>query len=232
MPRLPDLPFVLSYTLINDYNNCPKKTWHKHIKRDIAKETKTWAQSKGTALHEALKKRLKIREPLPEEFKSLESTCNYLQDHESIKHMEIQLGMRADGSHCDFFASDVRFRGAIDLVCSNSPAAFILDYKSGKRWEDPLELRLNAVLLRARYPDLTQISGSYFWTRDAEVGRLYRLDPDDAWKSLCSTAEAMAGRLARQDWPPDDNVLCAWCPVPKGAGGPLDPVCRFRRDPP
>jgi hypothetical protein len=230
--NLSDLPFVLSYTLINDYNNCPKKTWHRHIKKDIPKETKTWKQSKGTALHEALKKRLKTREPLPEEFKRLEPTCKYLQDHDSIKYMELQLGCTSDGTYCDFFDPAVRFRGAIDLVCSNSPAAFILDYKSGKRWEDPLELKLNSILLRARYPDLTTISGSYFWTVDGEVGRFYKLDPDAAWKSLCGTAEAMAGRLARADWPPDDNVLCAWCPVPKGDGAPLDPVCRHRRNPP
>lgn len=221
---------MLSYTLINDYNNCPKKAWHKHIKKDIPKAEKTWQQGKGTVVHEHLKKRLKIREPLPDEFQYLESTCGYIQKHESIKHMELQLGVTADGSSCDFFASGVRFRGVIDLVMSNSPAAFLLDWKSGKPWEDPLELKLQSVLLQARYPDLVFISGSYFWLKEMRMGRFYKLNPQEAWKSLCGTAEAMASRLQRSDWPADDNILCGWCPVPKGDGAPLDPVCKFRRE--
>lgn len=229
---LPELPFVLSYTLLADYKNCPKKVWHLRIKKDVKDKPKTDQQTGGISAHQALEKRLKIREPLAPEYQQFEGFCNYIQNHNSIKHMEVKLGVRRDGSACDFFAGDVALRGVVDLACSNSPHCIIFDYKTGKPFEDPFELRLGALLLKARYPDLISFSGCFYWLRIPKVGTFHRLNPDIAWAEVVHLAEAMAGRLQRQDWPPNDNVLCSWCPVPKGHGAPLDPVCVHRKDPP
>ena len=229
---LPSLPVVLSYTNMNDYKICPKRFWHHHLKKDIPKEIKTRQQFGGTQVHEALKKRLKLREPLPREFGHHEGICYTLENHNSIKHMELKLGVTASGQPCDFFDDRVALRGVLDLACSNDSCCLLVDWKSGKPWEDPFELRVQALLLAAHYPELTQFTGFYYWLRTGGVGKSHELDPAAAWTAVCGLAEAMQTRLARMDWPADEGTLCPWCPVPKGVGGPLDPVCQFRKDPP
>jgi hypothetical protein len=232
MEPLPELPVVLSFTLMNDYRICPKRVWHKSIKKDIPEEVKTRAQKGGTKVHDALRKRMKLREPLPTEFANHEGVCTTLEQHESVKHLELKLGVRRDGTACDFFARDVALRGALDLTCSNSPCALLVDWKSGKPWEDPFELKVQSLLLAARYPDLKQFTGFYYWLRTGAVGTLHSLDPTRTWLEVCGLAKAIAGRVARLDFPPDEGPLCPWCPVPKGTGALLDPVCEFRKDPP
>lgn len=231
-PTLPELPIILAHTNISHYLTCPKRMWHQHLRKDIPKETKTWAQTGGTAVHESLKKRLKIREPLPREYGHHEGICITLEKHDSIKRMELELGVDALGRPCDFWADHCRLRGKLDLACTNAPNALIVDWKSGRPWEDALELRIQAILLRAKYPELTRISGFYYWLKTGGVGRLHDLDPDAAWLTVYDIANAIAGRLKRMDWPADENALCPWCPVPKGTGQPLEPVCPFRREPP
>jgi PD-(D/E)XK nuclease superfamily len=229
---IPDLPVVLSYTNLNAYGNCPKRFWHQYLKKDIPDEVKTRQQFGGTKVHEALKKRLKIREPLPQEFGHHEGVCYHLENHNSIKHMELKLGVRRNGTPCDFFAADVALRGVLDLACSAAPNCLLVDWKSGKPWEDPFELRVQALLLAAHYPELTRFTGFYYWLRTGGVGKTHDLDPAMTWQMVCNTAKAIQGRLGKHDFPADENALCPWCPVPKGVGGPLDPVCQFRKDPP
>lgn len=234
MDPLPSLPIVLSYTNISRYLNCPKQFWHRDVKKDLPDEIKTGEQFKGTQVHDALKKRLKIREPLPREFQQHEGICARLEKHHSIKRMELKLGVDCTGEPCDFFASNVALRGVLDLACTEAPNALLVDWKNGRRWEDALELRIQAILLAAAYPELTRIFGFYYWLRDGAVGQLHGLDPRPAWGLVHDIASAIAARLRRApiDFPPDEGPLCPWCPVPRGDGAPLDPVCRYRKDKP
>ncbi len=224
-PLLPELPVILSYSNLSDYLTCPKRFFHKHVAKDIPHETKSAAQTSGTKVHEALKKRLKIREPLPEEFRQYKEVCATVENHNSIKHLEIKLGVYSDGRSCDFFDPAVRLRGTLDLAMLNSPTALILDWKTGKPWEDPFELQIQGLLLQAHYPDLTLVTGSYVWLREAgRVGPLYRLNAAETWGKVCDLAASIAHRIKANNWPPDDGPLCSYCPVPKI-------VCSFRRDP-
>lgn len=232
MEPLTDLPIVLSYTNVSHYLTCPKQFWHRDLKKDATEKFKTYAQRSGSGVHEHLKKRLKIREPLPSEYQHHEGICAYLEKHNSIKHMEVKLGVDRSGNPVDFFDSSVALRGVLDLACSDAPHGLLVDWKNGRPWEDPLELKFQAVLLAARWPELTHITGFFYWLRESKIGTLHELDPVAAWKSIGIIAEAIAGRMRRgNDFPPDEGPLCPWCPVPKGEGGPLDPVCKFRKDP-
>jgi len=224
-PLLPSLPIPLSYTSLNDYEVCPKRFYHKHLAKDIPPENKSYAQLGGTAVHEALKKRLKIREPLPEEFKQYEGPCVAIESHDSIKHLELKLGVDASGQAVDFFGPRVRLRGALDVAMLSSPVALILDWKTGKPWEAPFELQVQGLLLKAKYPDLKLLTGAYVWLKEGgRVGPLYKLDAQKAWGDVCDRAASIAHRIKTNDWPADDGPLCAYCPVPKT-------VCHFRRDP-
>ena len=225
MTQLQTLPVVLSHTSLNDYRTCPKRFFHKHIAKD-AKEVKSFQQNTGISVHDALRKRIKLREPLPEEFKDYETVCAEVESIPGVKYVELKLGVSKSGHACDFFADEVHFRGALDLAISDAGKVFILDWKTGKPWEDPLELCLQAMLLRARYPDMTAIVGAFYWLREKRMGPVHPRVDDTAttWNDLCQWSDQILCRVKGGDWPADDGPLCGFCPVSKQQ-------CAHKRDP-
>lgn len=214
MNQLPELPIQLSHTSLNDYDVCPKRFYHKFLAKDVY-DKKSGAQLGGTKAHGAIRKRLKLREPLPSEFAQYEPAMAQIEAMPGIRLIEENLAIDASGRACDYKDPKAALRGILDCVILHSPTAFILDWKSGKRWEDAAELKLHALLLRARYPDLTSIKGAFFWLRDNQLGAVH--DSVDlthrTWTELCATAESIARRIRNGDWPPDKGPLCKWCPV-------------------
>ena len=104
----------------------------------------------------------------------------------------------------------------------------LIDWKSGKPWEDPLELAIQALCLRAERPELIAISGFYIWLRVPKVGQFHADIVNDTGRTLAylwQVRKSMESRLAKNDWPADEGPLCAWCPVGKEQ-------CSFKKDRP
>lgn len=226
---LPQLPFPVAYQHFSDYLTCPKRFNHRYVAKDSPKEVKSRQQSGGINVHDAFKKRLKLREPLPPEFADYEPMCRDLDaDTTSHKEVELALGCTRNGQPTSFFDDNVALRGRIDLVLVRSPLAVIIDWKTGKPWDDPLELKIQALLLRIHKPELDKVQAFYQWLRTGKSGTVYRgkeMDPAAIWESVHRMMTSMAFRISTQDWPADENPLCAWCPVSKAQ-------CQFRKDPP
>jgi hypothetical protein len=198
-----------------------------YVAKDLPQEEKSKEQLEGTAVHEALKRRIKLREKLPEEYSNFEDICAEISTTDHIKYCEMKLGVHHDNGPCDFFLSGVFLRGVLDLVLSYregnsdagwSCAALLLDWKTGKKREDPFELEIQALLLKKKWPELAKITGHYVWLRDnggkGALGAAH--DCSDTEKTLAkvkATEASMKARLVSKDWPPDDGPLCAWCPV-------------------
>jgi hypothetical protein len=92
----------------------------------------------------------------------------------------------------------------------------LIDHKTGKEREEPYELQLHAVLLKAARPELEDIKGWYTWLRSCKMGQVW---------DLSDTADVLAGirwtrakiidaySLGAEAFPPKQNGLCPWCPV-------------------
>jgi PD-(D/E)XK nuclease superfamily len=212
--QLPELPIKLAHTSLDDYETCPKRFYHKHLARDVY-DKKSGAQLGGSKAHGAIRKRLKLREPLPQEFAQYEEACAEVESMAGIRLIEEALAVDHHGRVIDYKSPAAALRGILDCVILDSPNAFILDWKTNKRpWEDARELKTHAVLLRARYPDLMSIKGAYFWLVPNKLGVVH--DSVDlthrTWTDLCATGESIARRIRNNDWPPDKNPLCRFCP--------------------
>lgn len=220
---------VWSFTNLNDYATCPKRFFHKHVAKDCPVEVKSQAQADGIAVHDALKKRIKLREPLPVQLAHHELICAVIDADPGVKHVEMALGMTHGGAPCDFFAKNVFLRGRVDLAITRQaacgPASVLVDWKTGKPWEDPTELRYQALLLRAAMPELAQITGFYVWLRTNAIGQMHDVnDTARTWADVHRTLGSIVRRFNAADWPADDGPLCAWCPVGKDQ-------CQHKRDP-
>jgi hypothetical protein len=214
--------------MLNDYAVCPRRFHHRYILKDLPREGKSQAQLDGDAVHEALKKRLRLGAVLPEPFEHHEPLAAQVAAAERTMLVELKLGCRWEGGRvvpCDFFADHVWGRGIADVVLMDGDAALLLDWKNGKVREDPRELELQALLLRIKHANLTRISGAFVWLQQGAVGVMHDLSDFKAtWRSLNRQLAEMEQRLAEGDWPPDEGPLCGYCPVPRT-------MCEWKREP-
>lgn len=231
LPELTDKdgkPIVMSFLQLNDYLTCPKRFGHRHYFHD-AFEKKSRQQMSGIGLHDLIKRRFKLQEPLPNEHGQLEPVCEGIINRGDILDVELALGSTVDGRPCSFFDDSCRLRSRIDLSlmpgAGASPnVAAILDWKEGRPWEDPLELKIQSLLLKIHKPQLEVVTGFYFWIREHRPGTLYDLsDFAGTWNNLSRWMTGIKFRIEHNDWPPDEGPLCGWCPVTKQQ-------CAFKRD--
>ena len=166
-------------------------------------------------MHEAFEEYLNARAAFPEELAHFEPIAAPLR--EVGARGELQLGIREDGSACDFWAKDVWARGTLDAAKTNgSTVAVIFDWKTGKKREDAAELKMHAVLLRAKYPAIKTVVGRYVWLQEHSVGRPHHIDSeamDDKLADVRSTMNAVKNSIATGFFPKRQNPLCGWCPV-------------------
>lgn len=208
-------PIILSYFQLNDYITCPKRFGHRHYFKNCPQENKSRQQTTGIDAHDAIKRRIKLNEPLPSEYESYESVCKEVfEDKGRIKHVELALGCTADARACSFFDDRCCLRARLDLALVASPRALVIDWKTGKPWEDPFELRLQALLLKIHMPDLEVLTANYYWLKENRLGIPYNVsDVEKTWETVHRYAFGIQRRIVANDWPPDEGPLCGYCPV-------------------
>jgi hypothetical protein len=190
--------------------------WHVYIARDVEREESD-ALRWGNYVHKALEKYLQGSEALPDGLLHYEHLYDFPAGYDV--EAELMLGIREDGSPCQFFADDVWLRGKLDVVltCELRPTmAIIVDHKTGKnRREDPYELALHAVLLKAARPQLTNIKGWYNWLHWNKMGDVHELSDTEALLGGVRWTRGkieQAFRLGERAFPPKQGPLCGWCP--------------------
>jgi len=106
-------------------------------------------------------------------------------------------------------------RGKIDATITNGDAAFLPDWKTGSsKYENPFELEVQALLLRAARPGLKKIAGHYVWLKENRVGVVHDLSDFNAtWVTINNKVEVIEDCMMSGDWPKNKNPLCGYCPV-------------------
>lgn len=204
-------PLVFSYTLLRDADTCLRLVEHKHVLRDLPKEVASEAMKWGIRVHEALEKRL-YGDPLPDAMKRWDHLCVQLDAKKPTPEMKV--GINAKGEARGFFDEDVWLRGKIDVTVAFGDTAVLFDWKTGKRYENPDELEIHAVLLKARHPQLRMITGHYVWLKDDAVGKPHDLSSTDAkLEEIYARANVVKFAIEKGYFPPQQNPLCGWCPV-------------------
>lgn len=205
----------VTYTFHRNYENCPRKAFHVNIAKDLPKEDSEQLRW-GNQVHKAMEQRINNGTPLPESMAKYEPLVHF--GNYNVK-AEVKLGIRENGLPCGMWGSDVWGRGVIDVLVAEKPmlnTAFILDWKTGKRREEPKELEFHAVLLRATRPKLEKITGAYAWLQEMKLGQSHDLSDTDATleRERATRREIEhAFKLGSDAFPPRQNPLCGYCPV-------------------
>ena len=201
-----------SYSFLNDLANCPHRAFRKYVKRDLPKETSPELEE-GIRVHKVAEDIINGREVSDPTARALEAYLFPLIQQGA--KAEVKLGMTEDFRSAEFFSKDGLWgRGKADVLVINPPAAFIVDWKTGKVREDDRELRQLALLVRANYPEVVRISGCYVWLKEGRMGVVY--DLSDVNRTYHGTVAQMARARSYAeagDWPKIENPLCSYCPV-------------------
>lgn len=213
-------PLVFTYTNMHCYEDvCPMQFFRKYVKKDLP-FVETEAMRFGNQVHTAFEHRVGGGKPLPSNMRQWEPFAAPL-DGTGAK-VEMKLGITIEAKPTGFFDRDVFMRGKADVVMIQNTTAFIVDWKTGNsRYEDPFELELHAIMLKAANPYLNTVKGAYAWLKDDKMSRTYDLsDFNSTWARACNTAEQIRDDMQSGEWEKRQGPLCGWCDV-------LD--CEFNR---
>lgn len=202
---------VYSFTFLNTCAICPKQAFHRYVSKDapfVGTDASRW----GNVVHEAFEKRLGEGKPLPPEMNKWEHFAAPLVPLNP--KVEMKLGMFRHGGPCDFFHPKVWLRGKADVAVVQGRAALLLDYKTGKRREDPKELEVQALLLWAQTAELDKITGRYVWLQDNALGKPHDVsNVGETLEVLQDKAAEIEANHAKGYWPKKQGPLCGFCPV-------------------
>lgn len=218
---------IASFVFLSNEENCPHKAYRKYVARDLPSEPNTPELEHGIAVHKALERRITEGTRLPEDIVGVDKITaglDWLQRRGAVVKAELALAIDATGKPLDFWDKSGWLRGKLDAVAVGDRTAMIFDWKTGKPREDTFELRLQALLLKGKFPQLETIQGSYVWLRERRVGELH--DLSDTERTMNSVRMQLAEIERRGNvWPKRPNPLCGWCPVhdcehnPRGKNG-------------
>lgn len=203
---------IYTYTLLNAYRNCGHAMYRRYIKKDqpyVESPEMKW----GNDVHLALELRVAGGKVLPLNMQQFESFAAPFHARQAIA--EQKLGMTKQGKPTGFWDTNCWFRGKVDVTLLDGNKAGIWDWKTGSsKFEDPFELETNALLLKAKYPELTFISGSYIWLKEKRIGQNYNLSRfRQTWDEINRLSMLIEADRARNEFEKKRSGLCGWCSV-------------------
>jgi len=190
-----------------DFDICPKRYLHKHVLRDCPPEPPSEALLEGRRVHEAIASYLAGRPDAPEPASKLPTRFRGTSPDQGEVLVERKLAIDGHGRPVSWQGS--YYRGTIDFAIVKPPVALLVDWKTGKRRENPAELEFHALLISCHWPGVETVSAQYAWLRDECFGQEFRIPVKRLLEQHRKKVEAMqASTFEARPGP-----LCGWCPV-------------------
>lgn len=218
-------PLVWSYTMLETFDQCPKKTFHRYVLKE--KEPSSPELEYGNKVHKALEMRIKSNHKLPDDLAQFEPIAASLAAARKGKkiYTELKLGINRQFQICDFFAEDVWGRLALDVLLKGEGGAAIFDYKTGKPNDKELQLKMNSLFAFRGFPTVNIITALNIWLKDSppRPGEAYTFKREDEsilWQDVMEKVGRLEHAQVNNQWPARPSGLCGWCPVLSCAHNP------------
>ena len=197
-----------SYTSMKTYDICPLQYWHRRINKTY-EEKHSPQILEGWRVHEAFEKALKDGKPLPPD---LTKYAPLLETFEQPYFVEMQLAVDKDFHACKYFDDRARFRAVLDVVRIDGDSAKIIDWKTGKVREDPMQLQGNAAILMEHFPTVKRVSACFIWLKYNKM-TLVHTDQKERDKIRQNLLERMMEIEDDNEYVPTPSYMCRWCPA-------------------
>ena len=208
-------PMPWSYTSLDDFVNCPKAFYEKRVLKSV-KEEESEQMIWGNRVHKAFEYYVKHNRPLPDILEQHEQYLKRIMAFGGKVATEEKVAVNLKGEPCGFFDKNVWYRGILDFHAVNGNEALIVDYKTGKQHSKFKQLKLFALNIFSRYPQVTHVDVRFYWTQacTATGERYARGQIPQLWQEFLPDLKQYAQAFKEDIWQPRQSGLCnGWCPV-------------------
>jgi len=218
VPRFLDRkPLIWTFTMLQTYDDvCPHQAWRRYILRKGDEGHIPYAETpqmkRGNDVHSALEYRVTGNKPLPEDMHDYERFARVF-DGKKVR-AEPRLAVNRKWEPTGYFDNDCWGRGRADIAIVEETTAYLADWKTGNLRENPFELEVQAVLIKAKFPRLQKIMGQFVWLKDGHIGRLHDLsDTAGTQARISDIVDKIEHDRSRNIFDKKKGPLCGWCDV-------------------
>lgn len=203
-------PVSWSYSALNSFETCPRKHYLTKVSKEV-KEPENEAARWGNRVHEALESRVKEGTPLPTGMTQWEPMVEKLLGADGTPLAETKMTLNRNLEPVDWFAKDAWVRGIIDFRMAKPKKVLAVDWKTGKRKDDPDQLKLFAGMVMAQQPEVEQVVTSFAWLKEKSFSKpvsYTRGDIPDIWGTFMPRVRRLEIAHETGEWEPRPSGLC------------------------
>lgn len=202
-------PQPWSHSRLSSFENCPR-SYHATTVAKTVQDVKGEATIWGEEVHKHFEARLGDGVALPATLDMHEPFLNYLDSLPGERLVEARIALDTQLRPCEFFGSDVWYRGVIDYGKVNGVSAKLYDHKTGKFHSKFGQLKLFAIHTFIAYPDVEEIRAEYYWTQSKTTnGETYTRDMiPKLWSEFTPSLKQYAQAYLTNTWQPRPSGLC------------------------
>lgn len=215
-------PFSFTYTKLKNFETCGRQHYHVDILREPGLEASGDAIDYGNRVHKALAEALKTGNPVPQQMKYLQYWVDHVNQLPGQKFIEDGWGLDKDFNETAYFGNFAWCRLKVDAAVVGEKVGWLIDWKTGKRLEEPLQLWIGAAVMFQKFPQLKTIDSMFVWLKEddgknshecisAEV--IKRSQIEDVWGQILPRVEIYEKAVSGGVFPPKPGYHCRWCRV-------------------
>ena len=207
--------FAWSYSGLKAFETCARQ--YNEVQRlKNFKGTKGPELVWGDRVHKALAAALADNVALPDEMMLYREWLEKVRVGPGQLYVEQKYALTKDFRPTTYFASDVWFRGIGDAVRVYGSVALVVDWKTGKVLDDPVQLLLMALCVFNHFPKVQRVKCAFVWLKyDTQSQMVFsRQEMADNLIGVLDRVSAMHYAYVTDDYPPHPSGLCRkHCPV-------------------
>ena len=206
-----------SFTKLKAFETCLRQGNAKYLTKELP-YVDNEALRHGREIHKMMEDYINDGADLPAEHLWLAEYVPLHSTDTKLLQSEVGLGIYHSLTNYNnpsgFSDRDSLFIGKLDVLNIEGDTGFIIDWKTGRPWEDADELQLHAMLAKAHYPDVQHWRGGYMWVKEKRMGDLHKLYPGATYWALLKRIKVVEDALEQGFIDrPTKNKLCDWCAV-------------------
>jgi hypothetical protein len=212
-------PFQWSYSRLSAFETCPRRFYETQIKKDAWPEEKSEMLDFGSAVHIAMANALKNKTPLPTQYRLFQHWIDRIHSKqgELLVEDQCQLACTREMKPTPWFAPNVWLRCVADALVLDPPAAFLIDWKTGKSQNaSATQLTLTTLMVFVHFPEVHGVCSEFIWLQEDRktVQEIRRKNAADHWVEILPRVQRLQRAVEKENFPPSPGRFCrSWCPV-------------------
>ena len=207
-----------SFSSQNAYKTCPRQFYELRVAKNY-KQEESEALIWGNDVHKSIEEYGKFGKPMPARMANMQPQVDRFLNAPGETIFEAELACTTELNPTGFWDENAWARAKVDLLKIGNGKAINLDWKTGKRKPDSLQLRMSTALVFIQYPEVDTITTIFYWFQEPSKPTIAKFSrhedtPEHLLDPFVDTIADMAWSEKNQTWPAKPSGLCKrHCPV-------------------